>query len=86
MIDKGNFWNGSKICVKKYLKSPNWLRYKVKTKKYPFYRIDTYVNCAPRRNTCQCQSMIKHTRSLEYVRFKVRLKAEVMGFQTHVES
>ena len=40
LLDTSDSWNGSKICVKKYLKSPNWLRYKVKIKKYPFYRID----------------------------------------------
>ena len=40
LLDKSSIWNGSKICLKKYLKSPNWLRYKVKTKSYPFYRID----------------------------------------------
>ena len=40
LIKKNELWHGSKICVKKFLKSPNWLRYKVKSKKYPFYRID----------------------------------------------
>ena len=30
------FWYGSKICKKKYLKSPQWLR-KQKIKKYPFW-------------------------------------------------
>ena len=39
-ISKNEIWNGSKICVKKFLKSPNWLRYKIKSKKYPFYRFD----------------------------------------------
>jgi len=33
------FWIGSKICVKKYLKSPQWLR-NLKFKKRPFWRID----------------------------------------------
>ena len=33
------FWFGSKICKKKYLKSPQWLR-KKKVKKYPFWRFD----------------------------------------------
>ena len=32
-------WIGSKVCKKKYLKSPQWLRNK-KVKKYPFWRID----------------------------------------------
>ena len=35
------FWYGSKICVKKYLKSPQWLR-NLKFKKRPFWRIDKY--------------------------------------------
>ena len=33
------FWYGSKICIKKYLKSPQWLR-GLKFKKRPFWRID----------------------------------------------
>ena len=33
------FWNGTKACVKKYLKSPQWLR-DLKFKKRPFWRID----------------------------------------------
>ena len=32
-------WYGSKICLKKDLKSPQWLR-DLKFKKYPFWRID----------------------------------------------
>tara|TARA_B100001057_G_scaffold320733_1_gene320965 strand:+ start:3835 stop:4647 length:813 start_codon:yes stop_codon:yes gene_type:complete len=33
------YWHGSRICVKKYLKSPQWLR-NLKFKKRPFWRID----------------------------------------------
>ncbi len=33
------FWFGSRICVKKFLKSPQWLR-NLKFKKRPFWRID----------------------------------------------
>ena len=36
-------WYGSKICLKKYLKSPQWLR-NIKIKKYPFWRIDKPQN------------------------------------------
>tara|TARA_B100001123_G_scaffold419029_1_gene523699 strand:- start:78 stop:887 length:810 start_codon:yes stop_codon:yes gene_type:complete len=32
-------WHGSKICLKKDFKSPQWLR-NLKFKKYPFWRID----------------------------------------------
>jgi len=32
-------WHGSKICLKKDLKSPQWLR-ELKFKQYPFWRID----------------------------------------------
>ena len=35
---KNPFWHGSRICVKKYLKSPQWLR-NLKTKKKPFWKI-----------------------------------------------
>ncbi len=33
------FWNGTRVCVKKYLKSPQWLR-SLKFKKRPFWRFD----------------------------------------------
>ena len=33
-------WTGSRACLKKNLKSPQWLR-NVKSKKYPLWRIDT---------------------------------------------
>jgi beta-1,4-mannosyl-glycoprotein beta-1,4-N-acetylglucosaminyltransferase len=36
---KNPFWLGSRICVKKYLKSPQWLR-ELKFKKRPFWRLD----------------------------------------------
>ena len=36
-------WHGSKICLKKNLKSPQWLR-DLKFKKYPFWRIDKTKN------------------------------------------
>ena len=34
-----NNWHGSKICLKKNFKSPQWLR-DLKFKKYPFWRVD----------------------------------------------
>jgi len=33
------YWFGSRVCVKKYLKSPQWLR-DLKFKKRPFWRLD----------------------------------------------
>ena len=38
---KNPFWYGSRICVKKYLKSPQWLR-ELKFKKRPFWRVDKF--------------------------------------------
>jgi len=38
-----NNWHGSKICLKKDLKSPQWLR-NLKFKQYPFWRIDKPKN------------------------------------------
>lgn len=38
---KNPFWNGSRICVKKFLRSPQWLR-NLKFKKRPFWRIDKF--------------------------------------------
>ena len=38
-----NNWHGSKICLRKDLKSPQWLR-NLKFKKYPFWRIDKIRN------------------------------------------
>ena len=35
------FWFGSRICIKKYLKSPQWLR-DLKFKKRPFWRLDKF--------------------------------------------
>ncbi len=35
------YWFGSRICVKKYLKSPQWLR-DLKFKKRPFWRVDKF--------------------------------------------
>ena len=35
------FWFGSRICVKRYLKSPQWLR-DLKFKKRPFWRLDKF--------------------------------------------
>ena len=40
---KENNWQGSKICLKKNFKSPQWLR-NLKFKKYPFWRIDKMRN------------------------------------------
>ena len=36
-------WFGSKICKKKHLKSPQWIR-NIKSKKYPFWRVDTFFS------------------------------------------
>ena len=36
---KNPYWYGTRICLKKYLKSPQWLR-GLKFKKRPFWRID----------------------------------------------
>tara|TARA_B100000579_G_scaffold432349_1_gene449019 strand:+ start:3261 stop:4154 length:894 start_codon:yes stop_codon:yes gene_type:complete len=36
-------WIGSRACKKKYLKSPQWLR-NIKTKPYPWWRIDAYFS------------------------------------------
>ena len=38
---KNLYWYGSRICVKKYLKSPQWLR-ELKFKKRPFWRFDKF--------------------------------------------
>ena len=40
---KEDNWHGSKICLKKNLKAPQWLR-NLKFKKYPFWRIDKIKN------------------------------------------
>ena len=36
-------WTGTKGCIKKFLKSPQWLR-NIKDRKYPFYRLDTFFS------------------------------------------
>ena len=40
---KENNWHGSRMCLKKNLRSPQWLR-KLKFKDYPFWRIDKIRN------------------------------------------
>ena len=40
---KENNWHGSKICLKKNFRSPQWLR-NLKFKEYPFWRIDKIRN------------------------------------------
>ncbi len=40
---KENNWHGSRVCLKKNLKSPQWLR-NLKFKEYPFWRIDKIRN------------------------------------------
>ena len=37
------YWYGTRICIKKFLKSPQWLR-NIKDRKYPFYRLDTFFS------------------------------------------
>jgi len=41
LSQKNPYWFGSRICIKKYLKSPQWLR-DLKFKKRPFWRIDKF--------------------------------------------
>ena len=41
LVHPNFIWYGSKICKKKYLKSPQWLR-NIKSKKYPRWRIDAF--------------------------------------------
>ena len=36
-------WMGSKICKKKHLHSPQWIR-NIKSKKYPWWRFDTFLS------------------------------------------
>ena len=38
---KNPYWYGTRICIKKYLRSPQWLR-SLKFKKRPFWRIDKF--------------------------------------------
>ena len=42
-------WIGSKICKKKHLKSPQWLR-NIKSKSYPIWRLDIFFSNKKYRN------------------------------------
>ena len=42
-------WSGTKACIKKELKSPQWLR-NIKAKKYPRWRLDTIFSNKKYRN------------------------------------
>ena len=62
MSNNNPYWYGTRICVKKYLKSPQWLR-DLKFKKRPFWRIDKlrlnniinriYTTCFKKRSQSQ---------------------------------
>ena len=43
LIHPNFIWYGSKICKKKYLKNPQWLR-NIKSRKYPIWRVDTFFS------------------------------------------
>ena len=43
LIHQNFLWYGSKICKKRHLISPQWLR-NIKSKKYSFWRLDTYFS------------------------------------------
>jgi len=43
LVHPNFLWYGSKICKKKHLISPQWLR-NIKSKKYPFWRLDTFFS------------------------------------------
>ena len=64
-------WTGTKACKKKDLESPQWLR-KVKDRKYPFYRIDTYfskkkyINCEIINNGGWHFTNLKTAEEIEY--------------------
>ena len=43
LLHENFLWYGSKLCKKKHLLSPQWLR-NVKSKKYSFWRLDTFFS------------------------------------------
>ena len=43
LVQRFSFGMGLKICKKKDLKSPQWLR-NIKSKKYPFWRFDIFFS------------------------------------------
>jgi len=43
LLQKNLIWYGSRICKKKYFKSPQWLR-NIKHRQYPFWRLDTFFS------------------------------------------
>ena len=51
-----------------------------------YFNFDDFVNCTPLKKTLENQNGIKIWKSIQYIWFKLRLKAHVIGFQTHLES
>ena len=51
LLHENFVWYGSKICKKKHLLSPQWLR-NVKAKKYPLWRIDTLFSKTKYNDIC----------------------------------
>ncbi len=43
LVHKNFIWYGSRLCKKKHLISPQWLR-NIKSKKYPLWRIDSFFS------------------------------------------
>jgi len=51
LLHQNFIWYGSKICKKKYLKSPQWLR-NIKAKKYPLWRADIFFSKTKYNDIC----------------------------------
>ena len=90
-LEYPNFnWSGSKICKLKYLKNPQWLR-NIKSKKYPFWRIDTFFDNKKYLNLEFIESGGWHftnIKSPEAIDFKMRsflhhLEYEKSGFNSN---
>jgi len=51
LLHQNFIWYGSKICKKKHLKSPQWLR-NIKAKKYPLWRADIFFSKTKYNDIC----------------------------------
>ena len=64
LLHENFVWYGSKICKKKHLLSPQWLR-NVKAKKYPLWRIDILFSKTKYNDICFWKMVVGISQTLK---------------------
>ena len=74
-------WTGSKICKKKDLISPQWLR-DIKDKNYPFWRLDTYFSKKKYSNIKFIENGGWH---FSYLKKPIGIEKKLKSIRHHIE-